>query len=125
MRTYLPLLGAFALLANSCAAAGAAIVIGALLNDAAPSRVMNGTVTNADSSPAAGLLVQMKASVAGDDDTIVFSDDTDAAGAYSIKFKWNNDVSYSVRVVDGETELFSEELGKIEKVDFVNDIQLP
>ena len=127
MRTKLCLLLCVVVFTSSCAAAGAVALLAVLLDDAAPTRVVSGEVTYLSAGPHPDALVQMKAGIAGDDDTIVESDQIGPdGGAYSIKFKWNNEVSYTFRIVtEGGVELYSEELGKIEKVDFQKDVTLP
>ena len=127
MQTKLGLLLCVVLLASSCVAAGGIVLLGALLNDAAPTRVVSGTVTYADGNQHEPALVQMKASIAGDDDILVESAQIGPEGGfYSIKFKWNNEVNYTFRIVtEGGQEIYSEELGRIEKQDFQKDVILP
>jgi hypothetical protein len=62
--------------ANGCAAGVAALLLYQLLDDEAPVRTFTGTVRDASADPVGGVLVQMKAEVAGDDDVLHFSDTT-------------------------------------------------
>ena len=69
-----------------------------------------------------GVLVQVRANVSGDDDTVSYSDETDFTGAYQIGDRWNEKVDYSIRVVFEEQVLFEEQVGKIELGDQQKDM---
>jgi hypothetical protein len=107
------LLVSAALAAGGCAATLAGLLIYNLLDDQAPVRTFTGTVRDANGAPVGGLLVQMRAEVAGDSNVLHFSDTTDLDGAYTIKFRWNQDVNYSIRVIHEGTVYAEEDLGHL------------
>jgi hypothetical protein len=76
----------------SCSTIVAALLINELLNDEAPKRKWTGTVTDTTGEPVGGLLVQVRAEVEGDDDTLSFSDTTGLDGKYEIGYRWHEDV---------------------------------
>ncbi|MCB1188664.1 hypothetical protein KDL29_16000 [bacterium] len=108
--------------ATSCGAALAVLLVRELLNDEAPKRTWTGTVRDAEGNGVGGVLVQVRANVSGDDDTVSYSDETDFTGAYQIGYRWNEKVDYSIRVVFEEQVLFEEQVGKIELGDQQKDM---
>lgn len=120
---------AAAVLAAGCTAALAGLLIYQLLDDEAPTRTWTGTVSDTAAQPVGGVLVQVRAEVAGKDDFMNFSDTTNLDGEYTIKFRWNSDVLYSIRVVHEGTVFAEESLGEIElddqQTDFVIDLSAP
>ena len=58
-----------------------------------------------------------------------FSDTTNLDGQYTVKFRWNSDVLYSIRVVHEGTVYAEESLGEIEledqQLDFTIDLSAP
>lgn len=123
------LLAAAAILAASCTAALAGLLIYQLLDDQAPTRTWTGTVSDTAAEPVGGVLVQVRAEVAGKDDFMNFSDTTNLDGQYTVKFRWNNDVLYSIRVVHEGTVYAEESPGEIElddqQTDFTIDLSAP
>ncbi len=123
------LIAAAALLAASCTAALAGLLIYELLDDQAPTRTWTGTVSDTESQPVGGVLVQVRAEVAGKDDFMNFSDTTNLDGEYTIKFRWNRDVLYSIRVVHEGSVYAEESVGEIEladrQLDFTIDLSNP
>lgn len=123
------LIAATALLAASCTAALAGLLVYELLDDQAPTRTWTGTVRDTQADPVGGMLVQVRAEVMGKDDFMNFSDTTNLDGEYTVKFRWNSDVVYSIRVVH-EDQVFAEEIpGQIEledrETDFTIDLSAP
>lgn len=112
------------LAAGGCATALAGLLIYELLDDEAPVRTFTGTVRDASDEPVGGLLVQLKAEVAGDDDVLHFSDTTTLDGEYTIKFRWNEDVNYTIRVIHDGTVYAEEVLGKLPLQDQQRDFTI-
>ena len=82
-----------------------------------------GTVTDQNTDPVGGVLVQVKAEVAGNDDVMHFSDTTAQDGTYTVKFRWHEDINYTIRVVGSESTVYYEEVvGKVQLVDREQDI---
>jgi len=102
-----------ALAASGCATTLAALLVYDLLNDEAPVRTFTGTVRDSNGDPVGGLLVQMRAEVVGDSNVVHFSDTTNLDGEYTIKFRWNEDVNYSIRVIHEGTVYAEEVLGHL------------
>ncbi|MEZ5339626.1 MAG: carboxypeptidase-like regulatory domain-containing protein [bacterium] len=105
----------------SCGAAVAALLIRELLNDEAPKRTWTGTVRDSEGNGIGGVLVQVRAEVSGDDDTISYSDETDFNGEYRIGYRWNEKVDYSIRVVFEDQVLTEQQIGKVELGDQSTD----
>jgi hypothetical protein len=123
------LIAVAAMLAAGCTAALAGLLIYQLLDDEAPTRTWTGTVIDTEDQPVGGVLVQVRAEVAGKDDFMNFSDTTNLDGEYTVKFRWNSDVLYSIRVVHEGTVYAEESLGEIElddrQTDFTVDLSAP
>jgi len=120
------LMAAFlSILLTSCGAAVAALLVRELLNDEAPKRTWQGTVTDSTGAAMGGVLVQVKAEVSGDSDTVSFSDETDFNGDYNIGYRWHNDVNYTIRVVFEDEVLAEKLVGKVELGDQVLDFVIP
>jgi len=113
-----------ALLANGCATALVGLLVYQLLDDEAPTRTFTGTVRDSQSDPVGGILVQMRAEVAGDSNVLHFSDTTSLAGEYTIKFRWNEEVNYSIRVIDEGTVYAEEILGHLPLADQQRDFTI-
>lgn len=110
-----------ALAASGCTTALAGLLVYDLLDNQAPVRTFTGTVRDTTGSPVGGLLVQLRAEVAGDSNVLHFSDTTDLDGNYTIKWRWNSDVNYSIRVIHEGTVYAEEDLGHLELVDQQRD----
>jgi hypothetical protein len=111
-----------AILASGCVAGVAALLVYELLDDEAPVRTWTGTVTDTNTNPVGGVLVQVKAEVAGNDDVMHFSDTTAQDGTYTVKFRWHEDINYTIRVVGSESTVYYEEvIGKVPLVDREQD----
>lgn len=112
------------ILLASCTSALVGYLIYDYLNDSAPKLWWRGTVTDGAGEPVEGLLVQVRAEVLGDDDILSFSDTTDTAGAYDVRFRYNEEVSYTLRALDGESIVFERFIGKIDETEQLTDISL-
>lgn len=117
-RRFLALAAILALLAaTSCAGGVAALLLYNILDDEAPTRTWTGTVTDQNSDPVGGILVQVRAEIANDDDLMHFSDTTNLDGEYTVKFRWHEDVNYSIRVINDGTVYAEETVGKVPEQD--------
>jgi hypothetical protein len=112
------------LLVNGCATALAGLLVYELLDDEAPVRTYTGTVRDTNGDPVGGLLVQMRAEVVGDSNVVHFSDTTNLDGDYTIKFRWNEDVNYSIRVIHEGTVYAEESLGHLPLQDQQQDFTI-
>jgi hypothetical protein len=121
-RSLLAVLGAAVLVLSSCQALVAAYLINQLLNDQAPKKTWSGTVRDTTDNPVGGVTVQVRGRVEGDTNVATFSDVTDAAGYYSIKFRWNSNVMYSIQVTHEGVVLANIDYGTIQQSDRVSDI---
>ena len=110
-----------AIVASGCVAGVAALLVYELLDDEAPVRTWTGTVTDTNTDPVGGVLVQVKAEVAGNDDVMHFSDTTAQDGTYTVKFRWHEDINYTIRVVGDSAVYYEELVGKVLLVDREQD----
>jgi hypothetical protein len=110
--------------ACSCSALVAAYLINQLLDEKAPKKTWSGHVYDHLGDPVAGVTVEVHGSVSGDSNIAKYSDGTDVQGFYSITYRWNDKVEYSIHVLSGTTELASIDYGKVEKTDRVTDINI-
>lgn len=100
---------------TSCSTLISAYLVNELLNDEAPRYKWTGVVTDTEGDPVEDVEVQVLGMVDGDNDVATFKDTTDNTGSYSITFRYNNNISYSVKVVkDGQT-LAEQEFGEVDK----------
>lgn len=106
---------------SSCGGLLTAYLVQQLLDDSAPKRTWSGKVTNPLGDPVEGLKVQVRAAASGDDNILTFDDATDADGIYAIKYRWNENISFTLRVYDGETVLVEKYIGKTSLTDQTND----
>jgi len=117
-RKFLALAAVLTLIAaTSCAGGVAALLLYTILDDEAPTRTWTGTVIDQNSDPVGGILVQVRAEIANDDDLMHFSDTTNLNGEYTVKFRWHEDVNYSIRVIDDGTVYAEETIGKVPEQD--------
>lgn len=113
----LALAAALALLACGCSSLVTYYLVSQYLNDSAPKRTWTGTVTNGAGDPVEGLQVQVRATASGDNNVLTFDDGTDAEGKYSIAFRWNENITYTLRVMDGESIVAEKFIGKVSLAD--------
>lgn len=109
-------------LAYGCSALVAAYLINELLDDKAPKRTWSGHVRDTAGQPVAGVEVSVRGTVETDTNVATFKDITDTAGFYSIRFRYNKDVSYAVRVEAGGVVLAEVDYGTIENSDRTSDL---
>ncbi len=109
---------------SGCSSAILGYLVYDYLNDSAPKLWWRGTVTDGIGEPVAGLRVQVRAEVLGEDDVLAFSENTNEAGDYDIKFRWSSEVVYSLRVYDGDTVLKDVYVGKVNKEEQLTDITI-
>jgi len=119
--TAIALLGGILLWASGCSTIVTALLIKELLDEKAPRRTWSGTVRDSAGLPVGGVLVQLRAEVEGDNDIVTFSDTTDLDGEYAIKFRWNKEVDYVIRVVHEGVVFAEENYGAIELSDQTTD----
>jgi hypothetical protein len=105
----------------SCGGLLTAYLVQQLLDDSAPKRTWSGKVTNPGGDPVEGLRVEVRASATGDNNVLTFDDATDEGGIYAIKFRWNENVSFTLRIYEGETMLTEKFIGKVSLGDQTTD----
>lgn len=118
-KRYAPALAAAALAALACGCSSLLTyyLVSEYLSDSAPKRTWTGTVSNGAGDPVEGLQVQVRATASGDDNVMIFSDGTDTEGFYSIAFRWNENITYALRVLEGENIVAEKYVGKIPLAD--------
>lgn len=112
---------AASVLATSCGGLLTAYLVQQLLDDGAPKKTWSGKITNPAGDPVEGLKVVVRASAAGDNNVVTFDDATDVDGIYAIHFRWNENVSYTLRVYSGDTIVAEKYIGKVSQSDQTND----
>jgi hypothetical protein len=112
------------LLLSGCSSAILGYLVYDYLNDSAPNLWWRGTVTDSTSVPVAGMLVKVRAEILGKNDVMDFSDTTDEEGNFDIKFRWSSEVSYTLRVYDGDEVVKETVVGKVNKAEQKTDITL-
>jgi hypothetical protein len=114
-----------ALVLSGCSSAILGYLVYDYLNDSAPKIWWSGKVTDSQGEPVAGVRVQVRAEVLGKDDVLAFSETTDKDGDFKLKFRWANEVSYSVRVYDeNDQTVYDHFVGKVAKAEQKTDIVL-
>jgi hypothetical protein len=109
---------AASMLLYSCTSLVTAYLINQLLNDKAPKFNWSGTVQDTAGRPLSGVKVVVDSKVAGDTDIVTFSGETDSAGAFTISFRWSEEVDYGLKVFDQTDNLIYEQhIGKIPEGD--------
>ncbi len=121
-RALMALVLVFSVLVYGCSALVAAYLINQLLDEKAPKRTWSGHVRDTAGQPVAGVEVSVRGTVETDTNIASFKDSTDTEGFYSIKFRWNKDVAYDVRVESGGVVLAEVEYGTIENSDRTSDL---
>jgi hypothetical protein len=112
------------LLATSCTTLISAYLISQLLDNSAPKRTWSGTVRDTTGNPVGGVLVSVRGEVEGDTNIMKFEDTTETDGAYSISFRWNENVQYKVRVEHDGVILAEQDYGTIELGDRLTDFTI-
>ena len=115
---------AWVLLFTSCTSALLGYLIYDYLDNSAPNLWWRGTVTDGAGEPVEGMRVQVRAEVLGEDEVMVFSELTNSEGDFDVKFRWASEVSYSLRVYDGEEVVKDQFMGKVNKEEQLTDITL-
>lgn len=109
---------AYAVLAlTSCSTVITALLVKQLLDDKAPRYKWTGVVEDTTGDPVEDVKVEVRGAVSGDSDIATFSDTTDNTGSYSITYRYNGEVSYSIRVTKDGQVLSEQTFGKVEKGD--------
>lgn len=108
----------------SCSTLITAYLINELLNDKAPKRTWSGTVRDTTGQPVGGIDVEVIGEIEGDTNLAKFKDTTDVDGSYSIGFRWNDNVMYTVQVIHEGVIFASEEYGTVELSDRVTDFTI-
>lgn len=99
-----------------------AYLINQLLNDNAPAHSWSGTVRDTSGQPVSGLTVEVRAEVEGQADFMKYTDTTGDDGTYSIKWRWNQQVLYTLRVLNNGVVFYEQSFGHIESRDMETDL---
>lgn len=111
-------------IATSCSSIAAYWLIKELLDEKAPRREWRGLVTDRLGFGIEDAKVTVTATVVGDDDDVAFNDLTNASGEYEIKFRWHEDIRYSL-TVDIDNHVVAEKYeGRVELHDQTTDFSI-
>ena len=105
----------------SCSTLVTAYLLSQLLDEQAPKRTWSGTIRDTTGNPVGGIDIEVLGEIEGDTNVAKFKDTTDVDGSYTISFRWNKNVMYTVRVVHEGVIFASEEYGTIQLSDRVSD----
>jgi len=109
----------------SCTTLAAAYLVDQLLSKKAPTHLWTGTVVDQSGRALSGLTVKVDATATGDTKILTYDSTTDASGAYSIKFRWSDQVDYTLRVEDADGNvLYSHDFSNVDNADKTTDITL-
>jgi hypothetical protein len=109
---------------SSCSTLVTAYLVNELLDDKAPKHNWTGTVTDPTGDPVEGVTVSVLAEVEGDDNIVDFNDVTDDEGKYQISFRWNDNVTYALRVKQNDVILLSRNIGGVSNADQQTDLTI-
>lgn len=111
-------------IATSCSSIAAYWLVKELLDEKAPRRQWRGVVTDRLGFGIEDALVTVTATVVGDEEDVAFNDLTNASGEYEIKFRWHEDIRYSL-TVDIDSHVVAEKYeGRVELHDQQTDFTI-
>jgi hypothetical protein len=112
------------MLLASCTTILSALLIQELLDDKAPRFNWTGVVEDTTGEPVEGVEVEVRGEVSGDEEIATFDDVTDNTGSYDITFRYNEEVSYSVRVTKDGSILAEQSFGRVDDGDKVTNFTI-
>jgi hypothetical protein len=106
-----------------CTTLVAAYLVDQLLNNKAPTYLWTGTVTDQSGRKLSGLTVKVEATASGDTKILTYDGTTDDSGEYSIKFRWSNQIDYTLRISDADGNvLYTHDFGTVDGANKTTDV---